>query len=73
MTAQQALLPITWFRYVDEVFLTLKDIEVLEDLLRIIRDNNTIIPGSDMTYHQMYVHWTYHLLPDYKQKIKDCK
>ena len=68
MTAQQVLLTIKWFRYLDEMYLTAEDIEVIEKcLLPILRDNNNIIPGSDMSYHQMYVHWTYHLLPDYKQ------
>jgi hypothetical protein len=71
MTAQQALVTLQWFNCMDAaVDITSEDLEVIEKgILPILRDNNNIIPGDDMSYHQYYVHWTYYLLPDYK---KDC-
>lgn len=69
MTAQQALVALHWFRCMDgAIYPTAEDLEVIEKcLLPILRDNNNIIPDNDISYHQMYVHWTYHLLPNYKE------
>jgi len=72
MTAQQAVVTLQWFRCMDAgVDVTAEDLEVIEKgILPILRDNNNIIPGNDISYHHMYVQWEYHWLPDYK---KDCK
>ena len=72
MTAQQVLVTLRWFRCMDgAIEPTAEDLEVIQKcLIPILRDNNNIIPGNDISDHQMYVQWEYHWLPDYK---KDCK
>lgn len=71
MTAQQALVTLNWFRCMDGgVDATPEDLQVIEEcILPLLKDNDNIIPDNGMTYHQMYLQWTYHYLPYYKE---DC-
>jgi hypothetical protein len=75
MTAQQALVTLNWFHCMDGgVDITAEDLDVVEKcILPLLKDNNNIIPGNDISYHQMYLQWTYHYLPDYKQIIHTLK
>jgi hypothetical protein len=72
MTAQQALVTLKWFRCMDAaVEPTAEDLEVIQKcILPILKDNNNIIPGSDISYHQMYVQWEYFDIPEYF-KVKE--
>ena len=72
MTAQQALVTLQWFNCMDGgVDVTAEDLDVIEKgVLPLLKDNNNVIQGTDMSYHQMYLHWITHLLPDLKKM--DC-
>ena len=73
MTSAQALTTLHWFRCMSgAVEETKEDLEVIEQvILPILKDDHNVIPGNDITYHQMYEQWMVYILPDLHKQVNN--